>query len=83
MCDCLVFNEYTLTVIDNFSTGQLSHLVLHVSSNKFTVIVGSDLDMHKLNTLIKESAYALYLTPVVGVFDTVNKPLDSLMTNVP
>jgi UDP-glucose 4-epimerase len=82
LCERLIDEGHTVTAIDNFSTGSTSNLANLVSSNKFTVVEDSILNSNVLNSLITETDYVFHLAAAVGVFNIVNHPLDSLMTNI-
>ena len=82
LCERLISDGHTVTAIDNFSTGRASNLVNLASSVNFTLIEGSILDSTILNPLIKEAEYVFHLAAAVGVFNIVNNPLASLLTNI-
>ena len=82
LCERLIRDGHTVTVIDNFSTGSASNLANLVSSSSFTLIEGSILDLTILSPLIKEADYVFHLAAAVGVFNIVNNPLASLLTNI-
>ena len=82
LCERLIDQGHTVTAIDNFSTGSTSNLANLVVSSKFTVVDDSILNSNVLNSLISETDYVFHLAAAVGVFNIVNHPLDSLMTNV-
>jgi UDP-glucose 4-epimerase len=82
LCERLVLEGHTVKAIDNFSTGRASNLANLASSNKFTLTEGSILDFATLNPLVKEADYVFHLAAAVGVFNIVNNPLASLLTNI-
>jgi UDP-glucose 4-epimerase len=82
LCERLIRDGNKVTAIDNFSTGRASNLANLVSSSSFTLIEGSILDSTILNPLIKETDYVFHLAAAVGVFNIVNNPLASLLTNI-
>jgi UDP-glucose 4-epimerase len=82
LCERLVNDGHSVTVIDNFSTGSPSNLVNLLSTDRFTLIEGSILDTDLLHPLVKESEYVFHLAAAVGVFKIVNNPLASLLTNI-
>ncbi len=82
LCQRLIDEGNIVTVIDNFSTGRISNLKSLTSSSNFTLINGSILDTNVLNPLIKESNYIFHLAAAVGVFNIVQNPLASLLTNI-
>ena len=82
LCERLISGGHTVTAIDNFSTGHASNLANLVSSSNFTLIKGSILDSTVLNPLVKEAEYVFHLAAAVGVFNIVQNPLASLLTNI-
>jgi len=82
LCERLVNDGHTVTSIDNFSTGRASNLSNLTGSSKFTSIEGSILDTKVLKHLVEESEYVFHLAAAVGVFNIVNNPLESLLTNI-
>lgn len=82
LCERLVSEGHTVTAFDNFSTGRASNLSKLKSTNAFTLVEGSILDSNILNPLIKDADYVFHLAAAVGVFNIVNNPLASLLTNI-
>ena len=82
LCERLIGDGHTVTAIDNFSTGAKSNLTNLGDSDSFTLIEGSILDTNVLNPLVKEADYVFHLAAAVGVFNIVNHPLASLLTNI-
>jgi len=76
LCEALVKRGDSVSVIDNLSTG----------SNKLgrgiDFVEGSIFDQDLMSNLISNSDHVLHLAAAVGVFNIVNKPLESLMTNI-
>jgi UDP-glucose 4-epimerase len=82
LCERLVLEGHTVNALDDFSTGRASNLANLVHSNKFNLTEGSVLDFTVLNSLVKEADYVFHLAAAVGVFNIVNNPLASLLTNI-
>ena len=82
LCERLVADGHSVTALDDFSTGLASNLAGLHGSASFTLIEGSILDPAVLNPLVHRSDYVFHLAAAVGVFNIVNHPLDSLMTNI-
>jgi UDP-glucose 4-epimerase len=82
LCERLISDGHTVTAIDNFSTGRASNLDKIKDSENFTLIEGSILDTNVLNPLINDTDYVFHLAAAVGVFNIVNNPLASLLTNI-
>jgi len=82
LCERLISEGHTVTVIDDFSTGQAKNLALLEGNEGFRLIKGSILDTQLLNSLISDSDYIFHLAAAVGVFNIMNNPLASLLTNI-
>jgi UDP-glucose 4-epimerase len=82
LCERLVSDGHQVTAIDNFSTGTTSSLMHLKDVDNFALVSGSILDTELLNPLINESEYVFHLAAAVGVFNIVNNPLASLLTNI-
>ena len=82
LCERLVSDGHIVTVIDNFSTGRASNLANLNSSENFSLVEGSILDTNILKPLIDGTDYVFHLAAAVGVFNIVNNPLASLLTNI-
>lgn len=78
----LISSGYQVTVLDSASTGRLSNLSGVMDSPHFKVVEGSILETSVLNPLIKDVDYVFHLAAAVGVFNIVNNPLTSLLTNI-
>ena len=82
LCERLMKDGHSVTVIDNFSTGRASNLSHLKEQVNFTLVEGSILDTKILNPLINAADYVFHLAAAVGVFNIVNNPLVSLLTNI-
>jgi UDP-glucose 4-epimerase len=82
LCERLISDGHTVVAIDNFSTGIKSNLAILQGSHNFTLVEGSILDPKILNPLINDVDYVFHLAAAVGVFNIVNNPLASLLTNI-
>lgn len=82
LCERLIEDGHNVTAIDNFSTGRASNLEKLNGESRFKLIEGSILDGQTLAPLISNSDYIFHLAAAVGVFNIVNNPLMSLLTNI-
>ena len=82
LCERLAADGHSVVAIDNLSTGRASNLGGLGNSDAFEFVQGSILDSNTLNPLIADADYVFHLAAAVGVFNIVNHPLDSLMTNI-
>ncbi len=78
----LIADGHSVTVIDNFSTGRASNLANLTGFENFFLVEGSILDIDVLRPLIDDADYVFHLAAAVGVFNIVNNPLASLLTNI-
>jgi len=78
----LVLGGHSVTALDNFSTGRKSNVSNLESSPNFRLIEASILDNSTLKKHIEQSDYVFHLAAAVGVFNIVNNPLASLLTNI-
>jgi UDP-glucose 4-epimerase len=82
LTDRLIGDGHEVTVLDTFATGRAENLT-HLATNKsLTLVEGSILDKPLLEKLTEESDYVFHLAAAVGVFNIVDNPLESLLTNV-
>jgi UDP-glucose 4-epimerase len=82
LCERLIRDGHEVTAIDNLSTGRASNLSNLSGLEGFTFVEGSILDTQVLNSLVKKAEYIFHLAAAVGVFNIVNNPLASLLTNI-
>ena len=69
-----------VVVLDNLSTGSASNL--SGIENKIKFEQGNILDKTAIDKLVSESDYVVHLAAALGVLNIVNKPLESLKTNL-
>ena len=82
LCERLVLEGHSVTAIDNFSTGVQSNLLNLKGDSSFRLLEGSILDVDLLDGVIPKVDYVFHLAAAVGVFNIVNNPLASLLTNI-
>lgn len=78
----LISDGHEVVVLDSVSTGKFSNLNRILDSSSLRVVQGSILDTNVLNPLVKNVDYVFHLAAAVGVFNIVNNPLASLLTNI-
>jgi len=76
LSEALVARGDSVFVVDDLSTGKNTA----IPSVEF--IQGSIFDEKLMESLVAKVDHVLHLAAAVGVFNIVNKPLDSLMTNI-
>jgi UDP-glucose 4-epimerase len=82
LCERLISDGHSVTAIDDLTTGSISNLSNLEGNRDFNLIVGSILDSEVLHPLIQNVDYVFHLAAAVGVFNIVNNPLASMLTNI-
>jgi len=80
LAEKLITRGDQIIVFDDLSTGLVSNL--SGIENKIKFEQGNILDNKAVNKLVSESDYVVHLAAALGVFNIVNKPLESLKTNL-
>jgi len=80
LAESLISRGDHVVVFDNLSTGSISNLA--GISEKIKFKQGNVLDKTAIDQLVAESDYVVHLAAALGVFNIVNKPLESLKTNL-
>jgi len=76
LSEALVKRGDSVVVVDDLSTGKNKIL------DSVEFVKGSIFDEELMDALVSKVDYVLHLAAAVGVFNIVNKPLESLMTNI-
>ena len=76
----LISRDDQVIVLDNLSTG--STLNISGIKEKITFQEGNILNKAVIDKLVSESDFVVHLAAALGVFNIVNKPLESLKTNL-
>ena len=82
LTDRLLTEGHSVIVLDNFETGSAVNLAHQKDNSQLTLTNGSVLDIPTLQKAVSESDYVFHLAAAVGVFNIVNNPLSSLLTNI-
>jgi len=80
LAEKLITRGDQVVVFDNLSTGSADNL--SGIKNKIEFEHGDILDNGLIDRLVAESDYVVHLAAALGVFNIVNKPLESLKTNL-
>jgi UDP-glucose 4-epimerase len=80
LAENLITRGDQVIVLDNLSTGSASNLSRIKDKIKFEN--GDILETAIIDKLVSESDYVVHLAAALGVFNVVNKPLESLKTNL-
>ena len=82
LCDALLERGDSVVVLDNLSTGNRKNIEHLVGNPSFELIEGSILDVEIVDNVVASVDHVLHLAAAVGVFTIVDKPLESLTTNL-
>ena len=82
LSDALVARGDHVIVLDNLTTGNSSNIEQLLAKPNFEFFEGSILDTAKVNSLVESVDHVLHFAAAVGVFNIVDKPLESLTTNI-
>ena len=82
LSDALIKRGDSVLVLDNLSTGNHSNIEQVLASPNFEFIEGSILDGNAVNEAVKNVDHVLHFAAAVGVFNIVDRPLESLTTNI-
>lgn len=80
LAESLLYRGDDVTVLDNLSSGTARNLT--AIKSKLIFEHTSILENSAVRTLVKKSDFIIHLAAAVGVFNIVNKPLESLITNL-
>jgi UDP-glucose 4-epimerase len=80
LVEALAKRSKQIVVLDNFSTS--ARMNLNKIEGKVTVVNDSILNEALVNKLVGECDQVVHLAAALGVFNIVNKPLESLKTNL-
>jgi UDP-glucose 4-epimerase len=82
LCDALIKRGDSVHVLDNLTTGNKKNIEHLLGNPKFTLTQDSILNVDIVEKAVASVDHVLHLAAAVGVFTIVDKPLDSLTTNL-
>ena len=82
VCDALIKRGDSVLALDNLSTGSKKNIEHLLGSSSFELIEGSILDTKLVDQAVASAGHVIHLAAAVGVFTIVDKPLESLTTNL-
>lgn len=80
LTEALVKRGDQVVILDNFFTSSMDNL--KQVKEKINLVEGNILDQRLVAKLVSESDYIVHLAAALGVFNIVNKPLESLKINL-
>jgi len=79
LCRELIRRGYTVTVIDDFSTGRQENIADLIDHERFRLITGSITDETLVSKAVEETDLIYHLAATVGVKKVVEDPLGTIM----
>ena len=82
LTDALLSRGDSVVILDNMSTGSSENLKGVISHPGLSIVQGSILDASVVEGAVAGVDHVLHLAAALGVFNIVDKPLESLRTNI-
>ena len=82
LVDALIKQGDTVIVLDDLSTGRHDNLRQHVGDSRVEFVLGSILNESLVDDVVRRADAVLHLAAAVGVNLIVERPLESLATNI-
>lgn len=82
LADALLSRGDSVIILDDLSTGRLSNFRHHLGDPKFEFVLGSVLDLDAVDEAVGRSDAVFHLAAAVGVRVILERPLESLITNI-
>jgi UDP-glucose 4-epimerase len=82
LVDRLIQDGHFVMVLDNLETGRIENLKAAEESDRLAFVEGSILDAELVDRLVAKVDFTYHLAAAVGVFNILERPLASLMTNI-
>ena len=82
LSDALIARGDQVIALDNLTTGNKSNIEQLLGHPNFTLIEGSILDTELVNQTVLSVDHVMHFAAAVGVFNIIDKPLESLTTNL-
>jgi len=82
LTDRLIEEGHHVHVFDNLSTGQLDNVRHWIGHDRFSITIGNVLNEHTLEQCVASCDRVVHLAAAVGVERIMEKPVDTILTNV-
>ena len=82
LADYLIEQGHHVTVLDNISTGRIENIQHLINNDRFRLTIGDILDLETLEPLIQQVDQVFHLAAAVGVRLIMEKPVQTILTNV-
>ena len=80
--DRLLERGYSVSILDDLSTGRRDNVAHHVGNSRFEAVYDTVLDFETVEDLVQKSDLVLHLAAAVGVKYIIENPLHSMRVNV-
>ena len=82
LVDALITREHSVIVLDDLSTGRHDNLAGNAGNPEFEFVLGSILNEALVDDVVRRADVVLHMAAAVGVNLIVERPLESLATNI-
>ena len=82
LCERLISEGRSVCVLDDLSTGSIENIEKLLTSSRFEFIQGSVLSVETVNRSVDMCDEVIHLAAAVGVENVINKPVETIETNV-
>ncbi|MEA3265495.1 MAG: GDP-mannose 4,6-dehydratase, partial [Candidatus Fermentibacteria bacterium] len=82
LCERLISEGRSVCVLDDLSTGSIENIENLLTSSHFEFIEGSVLSVETVNRTVDMCNEVIHLAAAVGVENVINKPVETIETNV-
>ena len=82
LVDGLLSRGHSVIVLDDLSTGRHDNLKLHLGDPRCEFVLGSILNESLVDDVVRRADVVLHMAAAVGVHLIVERPLESLATNI-
>ena len=82
LCERLISSGKSVCVLDDLSTGNIKNIEKLLSSENFNFIEGTVLSVETVNNCVDKCNEVIHLAAAVGVENVINKPVETIETNV-
>lgn len=82
LAETLLDKGYTVTIIDNLSTGSIKNIAHLDRHPRFRSAIEDIRDIHVMDRLVSECDVIFHLAAAVGVERIINEPIETIETNI-
>jgi len=82
LADRLIETGHEIYIVDNLSSGSMDNVKHHQTNDKFHLIVDTILNQELMENIVRQCDQVYHLAAAVGVKLIMNRPVETLETNV-